>query len=202
MPKVTGNIKSSCGKWLATTVIGGKRYETQMHSAWSNMRGRCRKNTKHQISHPTYIGCSILPEWEDFQNFAEWYSSQVGFEVRGEDDRVFQLDKDILFKGNKVYGPDTCVLIPSQLNSFFIDCGAQRGKYPQGVSYFKGGGKFRSYIRDEGKYVHLGLFRTVGEAEKVYLEAKGDMLVKWIEKLDSQSIVDDRVVSALKQLLH
>lgn len=203
MPKVTGNSRNSAGKWIGTQTVDGTPYETQIHSAWSNMKGRCRKHTKHHTIHPTYNECSIVPEWEDFQVFADWYSSQVGFESRGDDGRVFQLDKDVLLVGNKLYGPDTCVLIPSQLNCFFIDCGGQRGEFPLGVSYHKTAGKYRSYIREDGKYVHLGLFHTAAAAEESYLYAKNNLLIKWIARLEEDNpTVDVRVVAALKQILH
>ena len=38
-----------------------------------------------------------------------------------------ELDKDLLVKGNKVYGPDTCCFIPQAINSLFGQ-GAKRKK--------------------------------------------------------------------------
>ena len=42
------------------------------------------------------------------------------------------IDKDLLFPGNKVYGPDTCVFVTRQLNNLFTDHGG-RGPHKQGV---------------------------------------------------------------------
>ena len=40
-----------------------------------------------------------------------------------------QLDKDLLFEGNKVYGPKTCVFVTRMVNNFTLDSGAARENY-------------------------------------------------------------------------
>ena len=43
------------------------------------------------------------------------------------------LDKDILIKGNKIYSPNTCLIVPERINTLFIKCDNSRGEYPIGV---------------------------------------------------------------------
>lgn len=81
---------------------------------------------------PTYRECSIVDEWYNFANFYEWAKEEVGSKNKG-----WQLDKDILYKGNKIYGPNTCCFVPSQLNALFTKREAERGKYPIGVMEYK-----------------------------------------------------------------
>ena len=92
---------------------------------WSGMLARCY-NPLEQAKRPTYIGCTVDPRWHYLSNFKQWYDEQG--DVTGK-----QLDKDIISPGNKVYGPDTCFFVSSQLNSFFTKRQNDRGKYPIGV---------------------------------------------------------------------
>lgn len=72
---------------------------TKEYKTWINMLNRCY-DPMYQARCPTYVGCSVCAEWHNFQNFAEWMSTQ--------DHEGKQLDKDIKVEGNKVYSPDTC----------------------------------------------------------------------------------------------
>jgi hypothetical protein len=84
---------------------------TKVYAAWNSMLKRCY-DEKYQARRPTYIGCSVAPEWHDFQCFAEWYYKN--YPADGKD---YQLDKDHLVKGNKLYGPDTCCFLTPQQNT-------------------------------------------------------------------------------------
>lgn len=99
------------GPHLAT--VGGKM--TPQYRAWTGMMGRSY-NEKTQERQPTYKGCSVDPRWHNFQAFAVWYDANY-YEIEG---KTIALDKDLLVKGNKVYGPDTCVFLPHDINGLFI----------------------------------------------------------------------------------
>lgn len=87
------------------------KQETPAYSAWYAMLGRCYSES-FQARNPSYIGCSVDPMWHNFQNFAEWYESNYP-----TDGKRYQLDKDILVKGNKIYSPSTCKFVTNQENS-------------------------------------------------------------------------------------
>jgi len=138
----------------------GKQNMCPIYRCWKHMIERCYSS----IQYPTYIGCRVDERWKYFMAFRAWYLEQA---PKSGD----QLDKDFLGDG-KLYSPETCCFVPRWLNTLFIDCGLARGEWPQGVSYHKSSGKYRSIIRRSGKYIHLGYFDTPEEASEVYLKAK------------------------------
>lgn len=175
---------NSKGKYK--TKIGGAY--TSAYSTWRNMlrRAYCQNTRKKQ---PTYINCSVAERWHDFQGFAEW------FENHKYSNCGYQLDKDLLILGNKIYAPDRCVFVPRQLNNLLNGCAAARGQYPQGVCFDKRRNKFQTYINIDGKREHLGYFDCPQEAYNAYKIAK-EAYVK--EKaLEWQDRIADNVFDAL-----
>ena len=142
--------------------ITTKRYET-----WRDMIKRCY-NPKMILKNPTYTECSVCNEWHNFQTFAEWYNNNY-YEIPGE---IMQLDKDILNKNNKVYGPDSCIFVPATINKLFVKQQRQRGEYPVGVYKQKDNNKYRATISINGKNIILGKFDTSEEAFDAYKTAK------------------------------
>ena len=156
---------------------------TQEYAKWHRMIHRCYDAKFHE-KNPTYKDCMVCDDWHNFQNFAEWYTKQKGY------DENYELDKDLLISGNKVYSPDTCMLAPSQINSLLLDCGARRGEYPVGVCYDKKLGKFKAQISIDGKPRHIGFFKTVEQASEAYQIAKKAnikrMALEWQDRIDKR----------------
>lgn len=75
------------------------------YSKWSSMLRRCYGKDV-EIKFPTYKGCTVSSSWHNFQNFAKWFDDNYK-----NDGISYDLDKDIKVKGNKEYGPDTCMLV-------------------------------------------------------------------------------------------
>ena len=102
-------------------------YKAHYYTVWQSMLKRCYSpKEQSKLLMQSYIGCTVDPRWHYLSNFKQWYDEQG--DVTGK-----QLDKDIISPGNKVYGPDTCFFVSSQLNSFFTKRQNDRGKYPIGV---------------------------------------------------------------------
>ena len=135
------------------------------YRTWKHMLGRCY-DTKIQERHPTYKGCTVSEEWLTFSNFRAWMAAQ--------DWEDKHLDKDILFEGNKVYSPETCVFVSQMVNNFTIDRGNDRGEWLIGVYRNKPTEKFRSRCRNpfSGDQEHLGLFTCELEAHEAWLKRK------------------------------
>ncbi len=136
---------------------------------WHDMMNRCY-NEKFLERQPQYRGCTVCKEWHNFQNFKLWY------EEHKYGNMVLDLDKDILIKGNKVYSPDTCCLVPHDINTLFITCGKSRGDLPLGVHFDKSKGKYRAETTIMGKKRKLGTFDNPEDAFARYKEFKTDLI--------------------------
>lgn len=137
---------------------------------WAAMLNRCY-GPKCQIKYPTYVGCTVCDEWKIFSKFKEWHdqNNRVGMHN----------DKDILVRGNKIYGPEYCRFIPKQINTLLTDSGASRGSYKQGVCWDKQNQKFRAQISRLDGTELIGLYTTEDDAFAAYKTEKE----KWIKTL-------------------
>lgn len=135
------------------------RQITLEYSVWQSMIARCYSDVS-QITRPTYIGYSVDVRWHNFQNFAQWYCNQPGY------NKGYDIDKDILHEGNLVYSPETCVLVPKEINNLFRDFSNRSNgrELPTGVT--KRANRYRAY----GKRASLGTFDTVELARDAYIE--------------------------------
>lgn len=138
---------------------------TKIYSVWRGMIERCY-NPKQLLRRPNYVGCSVDERWLDYQAFAVWYDDH---EYSG---RGYELDKDILVKGNKIYSPENCCLVPREINMLFASAARARGKFPQGVNYYEPLDKFCSRVRVHGKPKYLGYFDTPELAHLAYKKEK------------------------------
>lgn len=185
-PYVCGIGYFGIGKYEAR--INGKL--TPEYSAWNGMLARCY-DEKVTNKHPTYKDCEVCEEWHNFQNFAEWYVNQKHYGLG------YDLDKDIIFKGNKLYSPETCTLSPQEINKLLLENPSIRGEYPMGVCYFKRAGRFMAGVKMYGRRVHLGYFDTVEEASQAYQKAKKKHIKK--VALEWKDRIDERLFDALMQ---
>lgn len=155
------------------------------------MIGRCYHRTENRkIAYKRYDGCSVSDFFKYYSNFYEWANKQKGFGVS-----EFDLDKDLLFKGNKIYSEDRCVFLPSEINTAIQANRSDRGKYPIGVSFNKRDKLFTSRMRRGNKYIYIGAYKTPEEAFANYKVEKESYLKHLAEKWKSQ--IDDRAYIAL-----
>lgn len=177
-----GNIRSHFTPTaLGVGVVGinetvdGSGKHLNSYICWRDMLRRCYSE-KYQEKHPAYIDCSVCKEWLYYPNFKKWYEENY-YEVNGQ---RMELDKDILIKGNKVYSPKTCIIVPKNINTLFTKRKFLRGEFPIGASKHNVGlcDKFRSecyvFIKELNKYKRklLGLYNTPEEAFGVYKKTK------------------------------
>ena len=129
------------------------------------MLQRCY-DSKCQERQPTYVGCTVSAEWLTFSNFRAWMEKQ---DFKGK-----QLDKDLLFEGNRLYSEETCVFVTRTVNLFTIDRGNDRGEWLIGCCWDKESAKFRAQCRNPftGKREHLGRFTTEQEAHEAWARRK------------------------------
>ena len=175
---------------METIEVNGKRkqkrvWECPYYRVWANMLKRCY-STKLQERFKTYKGCSVSEEWLRFSNFRRWMEKQ--------DWEGMQLDKDLIFSGNKVYSKETCVFVTRVVNSFTLDCRASRGEWMIGVNWNKEKGKFRSQCSNPftKEREHLGYFTCEQGAHNAWLKRKLELAY-----LLAAEQTDERVAKAL-----
>ena len=152
--------------------------KSKEYHAWTHMSERCY-NEKFQEKQPTYKECSVCEEWLNFQNFAKWYNENY-YEVEGQ---VMSLDKDILLKGNKIYSPETCMLVPKNINELFTKRQNHRGNYSIGVGWHKRDNVFyASCSNGNGKNKSLGYYNTILEAFQAYQKYKENLTKQIADK--------------------
>lgn len=154
------------------TKINGK--STKLFEIWRGIRKRCGK-------HKNYIDCKVCDAWMyDYQAFAEWATPRCkdGWEI----------DKDLLVKGNRVYSPETCCFIPQHINTILVKNNARRGKHPIGISYYEKDRLYQSRVSEYGNLVYLGSFRDQISAFEAYKKEKERYIKKvadkWKDKLE------------------
>ena len=149
------------------------------------MLSRCY-SAKYQERRPSYKDCAVSEDWLTFSSFRAWMEKQ---QWEGK-----QLDKDILFEGNKVYSTGTCVFVTPVVNTFTTDRGAKRGQWLIGVSWDKPTGKFKAQCSNpfSGAQEYLGLFTCEQQAHEAWLKRKLELAH---ELADIQE--DPRVAKAL-----
>lgn len=177
-------------KWETIGYVNGVRKQKRVwicpyYRVWQNILQRCY-STKFQERNPTYVGCSVSEEWLTFSNFRAW--------MTGQDWEGMQLDKDLLFEGNKVYSKETCVFVTRAVNMFTIDRGNDRGEWMIGVCWHKQAGKFMSYCSNPftNKREYLGLFTCEQEAHQAWLSRKLELAHLLVAEQ-----TDERVAKAL-----
>lgn len=164
---------SEDGVFKRSITVDGKSKKTPEYELWKNMLARCYSKAMHK-RRPTYIGCTVSENFKNFQWFAAWCHTQVGFGLEG-----YQLEKDIIIKGNKIYSEHTCRFVPNSINMLLAKSDAARGDYPIGVQSHKNGfiarcgnTKSRS-IKGKG---YIGIYSTPEEAFAAYKKQKEKLI--------------------------
>jgi hypothetical protein len=184
----SGSIRNPYYPSIYGIGITGCKYPTKINSvstkeylAWIDMLKRCFiEKTKNK--QPSYKEVECCKEWLNFEVFCDWLHSQPNYD-KWKNGYRWAIDKDILVRGNKIYGPSTCCLVPRYVNNLFIKRDRYRGDYPIGViKYYN---KFRARCEDIliGKRVHLGLYDTPEKAFSAYKKYK-EMLIKKIAQIE------------------
>jgi hypothetical protein len=155
---------------------GPYKLRTKAYYAWSAMIMRCYRP---KTGHISYAECIMDHSWFNYQVFAEWFEQNY---VEG-----WEIDKDILKKGNKLYSPETCCFVPHQINTLFVKRNSLRGNYPIGVSYNKNRNTLCAQLIKFGKQKHIGIFRDVNLAFQAYKKAKEEYIIEvanlWKDKI-------------------
>lgn len=156
---------------------------TAEYGTWADMLRRCYSE-KTKNKQPAYYGITtVCNEWKIYQVFAEWYINNK-YEVNER----LHLDKDILYPGNKVYSPNTCLLVPQRINMLLLNKPNKRG-LPNGITKVKYG-----YMAQYNQ-VELGIYNTVEEAYSHYAKVKENKIKEVADEY--RDIIPQNVYNAL-----
>lgn len=173
--------------------INGK--DTKEYKAWCHILERCYSKIYHN-KQPTYKKVRVCEEWLLFENFYEWIHGQDNFDKWYNGNR-WGLDKDILVKGNKIYSPETCCLVPQNVNNLFTKNNAIRGSTFIGVHEQKG--KYLSCCNNifTNKQEYLGSYNTPEEAFYVYKNYKENLIKQVAEIEYNKGNITERCYNAM-----
>lgn len=201
--KVMNDIRYKPDKWnkkQMMPVVCGLGYHGFMYTGsleesyqrWKNMIFRCYSETIHK-SYPEYKDCTVCEEWLNYSNFKMWYNTHIEpWELMG---LKVDLDKDILFKGNKVYSPETVSFVPHIINTLFVNGKNNRGDLPLGVYYDPETKKYCACMSLMRKRKKLGRFDTSEAAFTKYKQYKEDFIKHMAEQYKEK--LPDKVYQAM-----
>lgn len=191
---LSGRIKDYSKPSVFGVGILGEEFTSQdrgskEHTLWRNMLKRCYCE-KSIIASPNYYGCNVSDKFKHYTLFKEWCNKQIGFDQDG-----WQLDKDILVRGNRNYSENNCCFVPREINSLLLKSDKKRGETLIGVHFHKQHNKFQAQFSVKDTKQHLGWFTTEIEAFYAYKQAKEAYIKEVANKWKDQ--IDHRVYEAL-----
>lgn len=199
-----GSVKNPFHKSLLNVGVLGNKYPnringkfTKEYNAWRAMVQRCY-DEKLKNKFTTYSECTMFSDWLYFPNFYEWLHSQENFEQWKEGN--WNLDKDILVKGNKLYSPETCCLVPHHINVLFVRNEPRRGNYPIGVTIMPNG-MYQASCSDpfelEHKPHNIGYYYTAEDAFYAYKRYKENIIRQLAEEEYNKGTITKRCYNAM-----
>ena len=201
---IKGNVRNPFAKTVSGVGIIGDKYAacinrkgTKEYNVWSHMLKRCF-DEKYKKRNPTYKNVTCCDEWLYYPNFYEWLHSQSNFD-NWYNGNNWNLDKDIIIKNNKVYSPDTCCLVPCNVNSLFTKRDNDRGDLPVGVTYNKVSKKYRAQCNNPftGKRVCVDICQTSEEAFLAYKIYKEDIIKQIAQQEFNNGNITEKCYNAM-----
>lgn len=152
--------------------------------SWHGMLRRCYENGGLK----GYEDCSVCDEWLRFSNFKKWFDNNY---VEG-----YQLDKDILVKGNKVYSPETCCFVPPRINVLFTQRKKKANNLPTGVYYDKNKRKYGVSVLKKNIRTFMR-FDSVKDAFRFYKKEKESYIKQEAKEYFRKGLIQENVYNAM-----
>lgn len=163
------------------------RNTTKCWHVWRNMISRCYDENNKSYQSYGAVGVTVCEDWHNFQNFAEWYyeNFKEGWEI----------DKDIF--GGDIYSPESCVMIPKELNNFFKRKTLQAED--NGIHFDKAKNSYVAQITHQQNHTHLGRFKIKEDAINAFRKEKQKLMKSKLAKFEEK--LDIKVLTKLKELI-
>lgn len=163
--------------------IGGKITSEYMH--WAGMLHRCYSGRANVGK--SYTNKTVSEDWFFLTNFGDWCQAQIGFGNKG-----WNLDKDLLLKGNTEYSADSCVFLPQAINNALPRNMGNNLILPNCVGLMESG----RYQVPAGNKTRV--FDTLEEAKSFYENSRKDRLKSLAVKY--KDVIDPRAYIALESI--
>ena len=179
-----------CGVGFIPSTLKGKEHRRiRAFISWKNMIRRIYNGYGRFAK--CYENCVICEEWLDYGVFKNWYENQRGCGLK------YELDKDLLGNG-KLYSPETCCLLPRELNSMIVSRVSKNRELPTGVK--RSGKRFFAQAligTAEKTYIYLGNFDTPEEASNAYKAFRKKRIAETAQVYYDNGELDERAYNAL-----
>ena len=185
----SGSIKNPYHPSVYGVGITGNKYPRSKNcrnikefETWNNIILRCYSQI-FKRNQPAYKDVTCCEEWLNYENFYEWLHNQSNFD-KWYNGKRWAVDKDILHKGNKIYSPENCCLIPQNVNCLFLKREAERGIYPIGVSYRKDGFLASCHNPFTDKREEIGYYSTPEKAFYLGYKPYKEDIIKRVAEIE------------------
>jgi hypothetical protein len=170
----------SWGKFYSEVTDDDCRLSMHTRAAvlWNNLKSRCREGSAQRKNSTSYV--QIENHFDNYDVFTEWCQGQYGYMNKSASGIYWNLDKDLLHHGNKIYSPDTCMFIPLSVNTVMMASDVCRGKFPVGVQphYQVKKTRYTATCRRRDGSGYVGIYDTPEEAHKAWQLAKVDRILE------------------------
>ena len=144
-----------------------KDYGDKRYVLWHSILRRSYSEVYHK-NKPSYINVNVSDDWKRLSNFIKDVEKLPNFDMALSEN--WEIDKDVLSNGEKVYSKETCCFLPREINTLFNRESTKGLK--TGVSYNKRLGKFTASINKGRGSKHIGVYLTEDEAHYSYCKEK------------------------------
>lgn len=101
--------------FLSEPSVADKPHYKRIKSVWLKVLARCYDPKCREYSFYGQKGVTVCDEWHDFKNFYYWYSLEIV-----DTSFKYQIDKDLFSGSRKLYSPETCCLLPKEVNMALV----------------------------------------------------------------------------------
>ena len=197
--------KGSDGRWIMSyTETTPEAYicnHTRSAVVWRHMLERCQVGGRVQVKYPSYEGTNH--DFVSYQSFASWATEEFGYSNKDSNGKYWQLDKDLIVRGNKTYSEDLCLFVPHRVNCILTTRAGSRGEYPLGVYFEQKAGKFRANCQQQTKIPKfLGYFEDAYEAHKEWQLEKYRQVLNMSEDASLGNKLQNALLQAANRVMN
>ena len=141
------------------------------YTAWCNMLRRCYSGKQ-----TSYTLCTVSDEWLYYPNFKEWFDKNYkeGYEV----------DKDLVQRGNTTYSKKLCIMIPKVLNRYLSGYHDSKG-----YCLIESSGKYRAMYNSK----HIGMYSTKEDCRDSYFRVRNESILNLCNELKLTMKIRDMI---------